>query len=411
MQILPTDNQLEFLNWEFGVFFHFGIRTFYEGHKDWDGLEMPLEGFNPTELDCEDWIKTSRDAGAKYAILVCKHHDGFANWPSKYTEYAIHNTPYKNGRGDVVKEFTDACRKYGLKVGLYYSPAQMGYTEISDSEYDDYFINQISELLTGYGKIDYLWFDGCGSEGHHYDTKRIVAEIRRLQPEIMLFNMWDPDTRWVGNEAGLAPVDTEYVVNRVPFSEREEPDDELGKPMYLPPECDVTMRMTNWFYSDSDEDTVKSVDELMGLYYYSVGNGCNLLLNIGPDRRGLLPEKDKKALLAFGQEIRRRFSKPLNTSEVIQAENEVSVSMEQITLIDHVVIEEDLLTGDSVTEFEVFVTPHKGWHGGIKVYCGKTIGHKRIIRIPTVGANHVAVSFRSKEGKAKIKSIKLYYIK
>lgn len=410
MQILPTDRQLEFLDWEFGVFFHFGIRTFYEGHKDWDGLEMPLEGFNPTELNCEDWIQTSRDAGAKYAILVCKHHDGFANWPSKYTDYAIHNTPFRNGRGDVVKEFTDACRKFGLKVGLYYSPAQMGYSEIDDSAYDDYFINQISELLTGYGKIDYLWFDGCGSEGHSYDTKRIVAEIRRLQPEIMLFNMWDPDTRWVGNEAGLAPVNVEYVVNRVPFSEKNEPDDELGQDMFLPPECDVTMRKDNWFYSDSDEDTVKSVEELMGLYYYSVGNGANLLLNIGPDRRGLLPEKDKQALLAFGREVKCRFQSPVAQGFTVE-ENEATVLLDELTLVDHVVIEEDLKTGDPVSEFEIFVKPHKGWHGGIQVYCGKTIGHKRIVRIPAVSAEQVSVVFRSKEGKAKLKDVKLYCLK
>lgn len=216
------------------MFFHFGIRTFYEGHTDWDGLPMPVEGFNPTALDCENWICAAHEAGARYAILVCKHHDGFANWPSKYTDYSIKNTPYKNGRGDVVREFVDACRKYGLAVGLYYSPAQEGYKEIDDSEYDEYFINQVSELLTDYGKIDYLWFDACGSENHEYDIKRIVGAIRKLQPEILLFNMWDPDTRWVGNESGIAPIDAKYVTNRVPFSEKTTEDDELGEDIFLP---------------------------------------------------------------------------------------------------------------------------------------------------------------------------------
>ena len=182
--------QLDFLNWEFGVFFHFGIRTFYEGHYDWDGIEMPLEGFNPDEIDCDSWIKTVKESGAKYAILVCKHHDGFANWPSKYTEYSIKNTPYKNGNGDVVRLFVDACRKYGIKVGLYYSPAQFGSKDMNGKEYDDYFINQISELLTEYGKIDYLWFDGCGSEGHEYDKPRIVNAIRSCQPDIIIFNIF-----------------------------------------------------------------------------------------------------------------------------------------------------------------------------------------------------------------------------
>ena len=129
--------QLEFLNWELGVFFHFGIRTFNEGHKDWDMRHMELSTFNPTDLDCDEWIKTINEAGAKYAVLVCKHHDGFANWPSKYTDYSVKNTPWKDGKGDVVREYVDACRKYGVKVGLYYSPAQFGSSKMNGKEYDD----------------------------------------------------------------------------------------------------------------------------------------------------------------------------------------------------------------------------------------------------------------------------------
>ena len=203
---VPTPKQEEFQNWEFGVFFHFGIRTFYEGHRDWDGLPMPAEAFNPTDLDCRQWASVARQAGAKYAILVTKHHDGFANWPTKYSDYSVARTPWKGGRGDVVREFTEACRAEGLGVGLYYSPAQQGFRNWSPREYDDYFVNQITELLTNYGKIDYLWFDACGSGDHQYDTRRIVNVIRSLQPEILLFNMWDPDTRWVGNESGVAGI-------------------------------------------------------------------------------------------------------------------------------------------------------------------------------------------------------------
>ena len=212
--IKPKKEQLKFMDWELGVFFHFGIRTFYEGHKDWDMQKMDPEAFNPTELDCEHWIKTIAAAGAKYAILVAKHHDGFANWPSKYTDYSVANTPWKGGKGDIVREFTDACRKYGLGVGLYYSPADFEAKNRTDSEHDDFFINQISEILTNYGKIDYLWFDGCGSEGHKYDEKRIIAAIRSMQPEILIFNMWDPDTRWAGNECGIiggAAINTAFL--------------------------------------------------------------------------------------------------------------------------------------------------------------------------------------------------------
>ena len=213
MNILkPSKKQLEFMDWEFGVFFHFGIRTYYEDHTDWDGVPMDISVFNPSELDCRQWIKTAKSAGAKYAVFTAKHHDGFANWDSAYTDCSVKNTPYKH---DIVRSFTDACREYGMKTGIYYSPAQFG--SKAAENYDDYFINQITELLTSYGKIDYLWFDGCGSEGHEYDTKRIIKTIRTLQPEILIFNMWDPDTRWVGNEDGYAPENNLNVTDKLDF--------------------------------------------------------------------------------------------------------------------------------------------------------------------------------------------------
>ena len=203
MKGILKKNQIEFLQWEYGMFFHFGIRSFNPGHVDWDGKEMELSSFNPDSLDCEQWIRIAKEAGAKYAILTTKHHDGFALWPSAYSRYSVAQTPWKDGKGDVVKEFTDACRKYGLKVGLYYSPAQWGSHAIKfaeGKEYDDYFINQISEILGNYGKIDYLWFDGCGSEGHEYDRERILAAIYGLQPDILTFcdPEWNGSVRWVG---------------------------------------------------------------------------------------------------------------------------------------------------------------------------------------------------------------------
>ena len=367
--------QLDFLNWEFGVFFHFGIRTFNEGHKDWDMKPMALSSFDPTELDCEDWIKTVHDAGAKYAVLVCKHHDGFANWPSACTDYSVKNTPWKQGKGDVVREFVRACRKYDVKTGLYYSPAQFGSVEMNGREYDDYFIHQIRELLINYGKIDYLWFDGCGSEGHQYDTKRILAEIRACQPDILLFNMWDPDTRWIGNEQGVADVPNPLIV------------DFEGESRFLPAECDCRMRAENWFYSDADEATVKSLDELMGLYYYSVGRGANLLINIGPDRRGLLPEADKRALLAFGAEIRARFSDPV-PCRATNGDHRLTLELEP-RLIDHVVLSEEITT-EEITSFEIFAFPASR---PMLVYTGQTIGHKAICRFPAVRTGLVEIVF------------------
>lgn len=397
--------QLNFLDWEFGVFFHFGIRTFNEGHKDWDMKPMELASFNPTDFDCDDWIKTIYDAGAKYAVLVCKHHDGFANWPSAYTDYSVKNTPWENGNGDVVREYVAACRKYNIKVGLYYSPAQFGSSEMNCKDYDDYFINQIRELLTNYGKIDYLWFDGCGSEEHQYDTVRIVAEIRKCQPEILIFNMWDPDTRWIGNEAGVAHSPNKLFVDALDFSIQKDKKDILEETKFLPAECDCRMRLDNWFYSEKDAHTVKSLDELMGLYYYSVGRGANLLINIGPDRRGKLPEEDKKALLAFGEKIRENFQDFL-PCEIITESKKIIIEIET-QLINHVVLAEEI-TDEEIENFEIKAYPYP-YGDPITVYRGTTIGHKAICQFPAIKTNSIEVTFdKNKRVSSDIKFIKQY---
>ncbi len=401
--------QLEFLDWEMGAFFHFGIRSFYEGHTDWDMKEMPLEGFNPTALDCEQWIKTIKEAGFKYAILVCKHHDGFANWPSKYTDYSVANTPWKDGKGDVVREYVDACRKYDIKVGLYYSPAQFGSNEMDAKEYDDYFINQISELLTNYGRIDYLWFDGCGSENHEYDTVRIIKEIRRMQPEILIFNMWDPDTRWVGNESGFVRMPNNNIVKDLDFSVQTEELDKLDDARFLPSECDCRIRLENWFYSDSDLHTLKSVDELMGLYYYSVGKGANLLINIGPDRRGLLPDEDSARIIEFGKKVKEVFANSLAGMEQTERnENTYTITLPEHTLINHVVLEEVMETSEHIESFEVYIYPY-AYGKPILVYQGTTIGHKHICKFPTARTAKVDIVIKKENAPHKIKNINLYY--
>jgi alpha-L-fucosidase len=382
--------QLDFLNWEFGIFFHFGIRTFNEESKDWDLKHMPLESFTPTDLDCEEWISTAKEAGATYAVLICKHHDGFANWPSAYTDYSVKNTPWKNGKGDVVKDFVDACRKYNMKVGLYYSPAQFGSMKLNGKEYDDYFINQVRELLTNYGKVDYIWFDACGSEEHTYDTARIVAEIRACQPEILIFNMWDPDTKWVGNESGVAHSPNKLTVSALDFSINKDIQDLLDEPKFLPSECDCRMRLTNWFYKDCDVHTVKSVDELMGLYYYSVGRGANLLLNIGPDRSGRLPQPDKQNLLAFGDAIR----KVKNSSISCQVQSEAQKLTLEIEpqLVNHVELSEEIDPNCEIEYFEIKAYPFT-YGIPITVYRGTTIGHKAICAFPTIRTKKLEITF------------------
>jgi alpha-L-fucosidase len=406
--VRPTAKQLAFMDWEFGVFFHFGIRTFYQGHTDWDMQAMPLEGFNPQALDCGQWIAASKAAGARYAILVCKHHDGFANWPSRYTGYSVANTPWKNGTGDVVREFTDACRAQGLKTGLYYSPAEFGSKNKVKKDYDDYFINQISELLGNYGTIDYLWFDGCGSEGHQYDTERIVAAIRKLQPGILLFNMWDPDTRWAGNESGYAHSPNRNCVSSTDFSVQTEIKNDLGETRFLPVECDFRMRLHNWFYSDDDEHTVKSVEELLGIYYYSVGRGANMLINIGPDRRGLLPDADARRLGEFGAEIRRRFSAPLPGEYVRESGASVFTS-ETPCLADHVVLAESSAYDDPVESFIIRAYPYS-YGEPFVVYEGRSIGHKAICPFPPVLTRKIEVIPDRKEAD-RISSMKVYKVR
>ena len=400
--------QLDFLDWEMGVFFHFGIRTFYEGHVDWDMKPMPLEGFNPTELDCENWIKTVKESGAKYAVFVCKHHDGFANWPSKYTEYSVKNTPWKNGEGDVVREFTDACRKYGIKVGLYYSPAQVDFGKMSGKEYDDYFINQISELLENYGKIDYLWFDGCGSEGHEYDKERIIKAIRTLQPNILIFGMWDPDTRWIGNEAGFAELPNKSVMKQLTgFSVNKAEGDVLEEYRFLPGECDCRIRLENWFYSDSDADTVKGVDELMALYYMSVGRGSNLLVNIGPDRRGLLPEKDAENFVAFGKKVSEIFSEKNEVKgKVEKKDNSIVITFDSVVKLNHVVLSEEIVDETEIENFEIRIRPISYGVEPRSFYKGTTIGHKAICTFPTMITNQIEIEFDIKKNV----DVKLYYI-
>lgn len=410
-KIKPTKRQLEFLDWEFGAFFHFGLRSFYPGFTDWDKRDMDEKVFNPTQLDCESWLREFKDAGATYAILVCKHHDGFANWPTKYSDYSVANTPWKDGKGDVVREFTDACRKLDMKVGIYYSPAQRDWSRFtSNEEYDDYFIGQIGELLYNYGKIDYLWFDGCGSEGHEYDKPRIIKAIREAQPEVLIFNMWDPDTRWIGNEGGWAPLPNFNTVDALNFSVMTDELDTntITELKFMPGECDTNLRST-WFDCEDNEDTIYETDELVGLYYMSIGRGANFLLNIGPDARGLLPEPDVKRLREFGAEIKRRFGENAHIEsfgDVLRRRDNGSyvIKSSDRTMVNHVIIKENLTEGESVKEFKIY-------SDNCLVYTGYNIGHKAICMFPTVKTSSIRVEITSHDGDYVIDDIKAYYVK
>lgn len=412
---VPGEKQLAFMDWEFGLFFHFGIRSFFPGHVDWDQRPMPLSAFDPTQFDPEQWIREAKDAGARYAILVCKHHDGFANWPTKYSSYSVKNTPWKNGRGDVVREFVDACRKYGLKTGLYYSPAQWGgETDFSEPKaYDDYFIHQITELLTDYGKIDYLWFDGCGSENHTYDKPRIIRAIRSLQPDILIFQMWDPDTRWIGNEDGYAPMRNENSTAQVGISIQTKEKEQLSQTLFLPAECDCKLRST-WFDCEDNEDTIKTAEELMGMYEMSVGRGANFLLNIGPDSRGLLPDQDVERLRAFGALLKKRYGTPLSAFGRITRESEDTWTLslkegERPALVNRLTILENLRSGQGARHFRVYCHLPCNCDQKICVYQGDTIGHKAICVFPTIRTGRIELQITDEAKPTEIQAMQAYF--
>jgi alpha-L-fucosidase len=406
---IPTPRQLEYQDWEMGMFFHFGIRTFYEGRRDWEATPMPADGFRPSGLNCDNWIVSAKRAGMRYAVLVCKHHDGFANWPTQYSTYSVAHTPWKEGKGDVVREFTDACRRHGMHVGLYYSPAEMGNPKFQDERaYDEHFLNQLRELLTGYGAIDMLWFDGCGSDNHQYDWRRIVAEIRRLQPNLLIFNMGEPDYRWGGNEAGIASLPTWNTVARPRFSDKTEAAPSgAAAPVWLPPEYDCMMRAWNWFFEEADVHTVKPLEELMGLYYLSVGRGANLIINIGPDRRGLLPDADRQALLAFGAEVRRRFGNPVATmTDGRLTDTGWEYVAKRPFFLDHIILQEELRQGEAVRRFAVHIRTVKTKQL-ITIYEGRNIGHKAICRLPLIGCTQVVVEITQADRPVKLRSVSL----
>lgn len=311
-----------------------------------------------------------------------------------------------------------------MKVGLYYSPAQWGGGVKFDDpvKYDDYFINQISELLTNYGKIDYLWFDGCGSENHEFDKNRIIKVIRKLQPDISIFSMWDPETRWIGNEEGYANMPNVNLVSKAAFSVMCENERELDEIKYLPAECDMRIRDETWFDCEYNEDTIKSVDELMGIYDYSVGRSANLLINVGPNSDGVIPEADAKRLIEFGKEIKRRYGHPLEFNDVIMEDGVAKIRTLDwtdagyspvslgATLVDTVIIEEDIAEGQTIEEFRIMAALPICRKAKICVFYGKTIGHKAICHFPAIKTAEISVEIIKSSGEAKIKSVKAFKI-
>jgi alpha-L-fucosidase len=325
---VPSERQLRWHEMEFYGFLHFTVNTFTD--KEWGyGDESPAI-FNPTDFDADQIVGTAREAGMKGLILTCKHHDGFCLWPSKHTEHSVKRSPWKGGRGDVVREISEACRRHGLRFGIYLSPWDRNHKDYGRPQYLAYYREQLRELLTEYGPIFEIFLDGAnGGDGYYggaRETRRIDADtyydwpgtwqmVRDLQPEAMLFSDAGPDVRWVGNEKGIAGETCWATSNRGDFAPGRADQARLNRgdrpgTHWVPAEADVSIR-PGWFYHASEDDKVRTPQNLVDLYYFSVGRGASFLLNLPPDRRGRIPDVDVRSLREFRRILDATFARDL----------------------------------------------------------------------------------------------------
>ncbi len=399
----PTPGQLAWQDLEFGMFCHFGPNTFLD--QEWGkGTEDPAV-VNPVALDPRQWAQAAKAAGMRYLVFTAKHHDGFCLWPTDTTGHSVKAGPLPADKRDVVGLVAEACQAEGLKLGLYCSPWDRHEPCYDDfAAYDELYCRQWRELLTRYGPLVCVWLDGAGSEGHVYNWEKIIGTIRELQPDTMIFNMGSPDYRWVGNEDGLATDPCWNVVNLEDFShEHLLAEFRESFPHWLPAECDARIR-ANWFWNTHDLPSLKSVERLADMYYCSVGRGCNLLLNVGPDNRGLLPETDVDRLVETAAELRRRFGRPLGEARGPSAS--LQINFDAPTLVNHTVCCEDIAEGERVRRYTIQVLTRGRWEG---VAVGTAIGHKKIDGFATVLADAVRVHVASAEGEARLKSLQAFH--
>lgn len=452
-KVTPTANMVEYQQMEMVGFIHFTVNTFTD--REWGYGDEDPAIFNPTELDAEQWVKTAKDAGMKELILTAKHHDGFTLWPSKYTDHSIKNSPYKDGKGDIVREFVDAAQKYELKVGLYLSPWDRNHADYGNAKYIEYYRNQLTELLTEYGEINEIWFDGAnGGDGYYgganevrkidretyYDWDSTFALVKKLQPNIKIFSDAGPDIHWIGNEHGFAgdPFWSTISSDSLVIGASDEKYLNTGDPAgtdWIVGQCDVSIR-PGWFYHDTEDDRVKSTDDLLDIYYKSVGRNCVLLLNLPPDRRGLIHENDVDTLKKFRSILDATFAKNLISTASVSADkfrdNHPAFSPENvsdgntetywatddgitsatITLtfpeeirFSHIVLQEPIQFGQRIESFEIQSLTTRDWG---TIFEGHTIGYKRIVKLREQSTSKISITFQSKELLVGLSEIKIF---
>lgn len=419
-QIRPAPYQVAWQDLEFGVILHFSTNTFLD--REWgDGTAAP-DTFNPASFDPEQWMKAIRDSGAKYVVLVAKHHDGFCLWPTDQTQYSVKSSAWRNGKGDVVGDVARAARKYGLKFGVYLSPWDRHEPKYKDSaEYDKYYNAQLEELATNYGDLVEFWLDGAGSAGHVYNFPKIIETLRTYQPNTVVFadtGLFEyGDARWVGNESGAVTYENWNVIDR------------HGYRRWRPVEADTPLRKEHWFWHPNDEASLKTVKELLDTYDVTVGHGAQLMLGLAPDRRGLLPDSDVKRLAEFGAALRARAQNNLavhhapTTAQIAAAlDNDpdtfwsapagshhalLEVTFDKPQTFNHAITMEWLNDGQHIEKYaiEAWNESEQKW---IRLAEGQAIGHKKIDNFPAITAQRVRLNILSSTSEAHIREFQLF---
>jgi alpha-L-fucosidase len=393
----PGPQQSAWQDLEIGVLIHFGPNSFMD--REWgDGAADPRV-FDPTALDAAQWAAAAKSAGARYIVLVAKHHDGFCLWPTEQTAYSVKASPWRGGHGDLVREVADAARSQGLRFGVYLSPWDRHEPRYRDSAaYDDYYRRELTELATRYGDLTEFWLDGAGSEGHFYDFDSYVRTLRTYQPNAMIFAdvgfLKYGDIRWVGNESGFAQEDNWNVIDR------------LGYLRWRPAEADTPLRTDHWFWHPNDEKSLKSVSQLVETYHKTVGRGAQLVLGLAPDRRGLLPESDVARLKEFGDEIRRIYGEQMDGPEQVWSSSApLEITALRPFAFDRAVLMEQLNGGQRVERYAVEAWDGHGWK---QLSAGTTIGHRKIDLFPRTTATRVRLRIVEATAAPEIRRFRVY---
>lgn len=451
---VPEPKQVEWQQMETYAFIHFGLNTFND--REWGYGDTDPKTFNPTNLDCEQWAQTLVKAGMKGVILTAKHHDGFCLWPFEGTDYSVKNSPWKNGQGNVVKELSEACKKYGLKFAVYLSPWDRHQANYGTPEYLPYFYAQLHDLLTNYGPVFEVWFDGAnGGDGwyggakdirtidrkNYYNYPRIYEMLDSIQPQAIIFSDGGPGCRWVGNEKGFAGATNWSFLRKGEVHPGYDKSYELqyGHPdgnQWVPAECDVSIR-PGWFYHPEEDDRVKSPDQLVDLYYRSVGHNATLLLNFPVDRRGLIHPVDSANAVRFHEMIQQQLKTNLVGGMTPKVSNErggdfvasaltddnfdtywatedgittadIEFSFDTPTRMNRMMLQEYIPLGQRVKAFVVEYLDKDTW---LPVKLNEettTIGYKRLLRFETVETKGIRIRITDARGPLCLSSVGVY---